>query len=63
MKLLGVVSVLIILIGMTVSWLKTYVKIDQIVRFKREICYTSITHGNIKKNKKAHLAADCSDNK
>lgn len=34
MKLLGVVSVLIILIGMTVSWLKTYVKIDQIVRFK-----------------------------
>ena len=35
MKLLGVVSVLIILIGMTVSWLKTYVKIDQIVRFKR----------------------------
>ena len=34
MKLLGVMNLFIILIGVTVSWLYTYVKIDQAVQIK-----------------------------
>lgn len=64
-KLLGVVGVLIILIGMKVSWLKTYVKIDQIVQFKYvKFVILQLHMETLQKNKKKmHLAADCSGNK
>ena len=59
---MGVVSVLIILIGMTVSWLKTYVKIDQIVQFKYVKFIILKLHMETKK-KGGDLAEGCLANK